>query len=81
MFHLHFSKAKLLKNKIGDVYKFRFSSDPQIKTYASVCPQTTHRILSLAFFFFFSFLEAKETSKYADKQSFSILSNFSSILV
>lgn len=50
MVHLHFSKVKLLKSKIWNVYKFRFSFDPQIKTHASVCPQTTCRILSPALF-------------------------------
>lgn len=54
----------------------RFRSDPQIKTYASVCPETTHRILNPAFFFW-----KPKKSKYADRQSLFTLSNFSSILV
>ena len=77
MFICILAKLPFKKNKTWHVYKFRFSFDSQIKTQASVCPQTTHRDLKSCPFF----LEARETSEYADRQSFSTLSNLSSILL
>lgn len=55
MFPVHFSKAKFLKHKIWNVYKFRVSFDSQIKTDASGLSSNHMQDLKSCL----SFLEAK----------------------